>query len=42
MTWPTSGGAVVICAYTQGGAPKPDQFTAVFTKIGKMVGSKLA
>ena len=41
MTWPTSGGAVVICAYTQGGAPKPDQFTAVFTKIGKMVGSKL-
>ncbi|CAN7349285.1 class A beta-lactamase [Bradyrhizobium sp. LjRoot220] len=42
MTWPVSGGPVVICAYTQGGTPKPDQFTAVFTEIGRMVGQRLA
>jgi hypothetical protein len=31
----------VIAAYTQGGSPTPDQFTAVFAEIGKMVGEKL-
>jgi len=41
MTWPASGGPVVICSYTQGGSPKPEQFTAVFAEIGRMVGGKL-
>ena len=41
MAWPASGGPVVVCAYTQGGSPKPEQFTAVFAEIGRMVGSKL-
>lgn len=41
MAWPNSGGPVVICAYTQGGSPSPDQFTAVFTEIGRMAGEKL-
>jgi beta-lactamase class A len=42
MAWPASGGPVVVCAYTQGGTPKPEQFTAVFAKIGRMVGQRLA
>lgn len=41
MIWPESGGPVVVCGYTQGGSPKPDQLTAVFTEIGRMVGGKL-
>ncbi len=45
VAWPksgeVSGGPVVICAYTQGGSPTPDQFTSVFTEIGRMVGEKL-
>ena len=41
MAWPASGGPVVVCAYTQGGSPKPEQFTAVFAEIGRMVGGKL-
>jgi beta-lactamase class A len=41
IAWPASGGPVVIAAYTQGGSPNPDQLTAVFTEIGRMVGEKL-
>jgi len=41
MAWPASGGPIVVCAYTQGGSPKPEQFTAVFAEIGRMVGGKL-
>jgi beta-lactamase class A len=41
MAWPASGGPVVIAAYTQGGSPIPDQLTAVFIEIGRMVGEKL-
>ena len=41
VAWPSSGGPVVICAYTQGGSPTPDQFTAVFAEIGRMVGERL-
>ena len=33
-------GRSLICAYTQGGSPTPDQFTSVFTEIGRMVGEK--
>jgi beta-lactamase class A len=41
MVGPASGVPIVVCAYTQGGSPKPDQFTALFTEIGRMVGEKL-
>ena len=41
MIWPESGGPVVVCGYTQGASPKPDQLRAVFTEIGRMVGGKL-
>jgi beta-lactamase class A len=41
IAWPASGGPVVMAAYTQGGSPTPDQLTAVFTEIGRMVGEKL-
>ena len=41
VAWPSSGGPVVICAYTQDGSPTPDQFTAVFAEIGRMVGERL-
>jgi beta-lactamase class A len=41
IAWPASGGPVVMCAYTRGGSPTPDEFTTVFTEIGQMVGEKL-
>ena|SRR6266702_3442254 len=34
IAWPALGGPILIAAYTQGGSPSPDQFTAVFTEIG--------
>jgi beta-lactamase class A len=42
MAWPASGGPVLVCAYTQGGSPTPQQFEAVFKEIGTMVGRQLA
>ena len=42
MAWPASGRPIVVCAYTQGGTPKPEQFTAVFAEIERMVGGKLS
>jgi len=41
MAWPTPGRPIVVCAYTQGGAPKPEHFTAVFAEIGRLVGGRL-
>jgi beta-lactamase class A len=41
IAWLASGGPVVICAYTQGGSPMPDQLTSVFTEIGRLIGEKL-
>ena len=38
IAWPKSGGPVLICAYTQGGSPTPQQLEAVFKEIGAMVG----
>jgi len=38
MTWSTRGEAVLICAYTQGGAPTARQIEAVFAGIGRFVG----
>jgi beta-lactamase class A len=38
MTWNTRGEPVLICAYTQGGAPTARQIEAVFAGIGRFVG----
>lgn len=42
VAWPARGGPVVICAYTQGGRPKPPQIEAVFAGVGQAVGERLA
>jgi beta-lactamase class A len=42
LAWPSPDAAVVICAYTQGGAPTSGQFEAVFAGIGRLVGERLA
>jgi beta-lactamase class A len=36
VTWSTRGEPVLICAYTQGGAPTPRQIEAVFAGIGAL------
>src|SRR5438552_12586901 len=41
IAWPNAGGPVLICAYTQGGSPTPQQFEAVFAEIGRMAGRRL-
>jgi beta-lactamase class A len=42
VTWSTRGEPVLICAYTQGGAPTPGQVEAVFAGIGRFVGTHLS
>ena len=42
VTWSTRDEPVLICAYTQGGAPTPRQVEAVFAGIGRFVGMHLA
>jgi beta-lactamase class A len=42
VTWSTRGEPVLICAYTQGGAPTPRQVEAVFAGIGRFVGMHLS
>jgi beta-lactamase class A len=42
IAWPKSGGPVLVCAYTQGGSPAPQQLEAVFKEIGAMVGRQLS
>jgi len=37
VTWSTRGEPVLICGYTQGGAPTPRQIEAVFAGIGRFV-----
>ena len=41
IAWPKSGGPALVCAYTQGGSPTPQQLEAVFREIGGMVGRQL-
>lgn len=41
IVWTLAGSSVVVCAYTQGGKPKPERLTAVFTEIGRLVGERL-
>ena len=42
VTWSTRGEPVLVCAYTQGGAPTPRQVEAVFAGIGRFVGMHLS
>ena len=37
MVWPSPGRPIVICVYTQGGAPKAAQLESVFAVIGRAV-----
>ena len=41
VVWPRPGEAVLVCVYTQGGAPTPERLTAVFGDIGRWVGQTL-
>lgn len=41
VTWPSSGGPTLVCAYTQGGSPTAPQLEAIFAEIGRMVGRQL-
>ena len=41
MAWPSSGGPIVVCAYTQGGSSNAAQLEAVFAEIGPVVGQQL-
>jgi beta-lactamase class A len=42
VTWSTRGEPVLVCAYTQGGAPTTSQVEAVFAAIGRFVGMHLS
>jgi beta-lactamase class A len=41
IAWPKAAGPVLVCAYTQGGSPTPQQFESVFAEIGRMAGRQL-
>jgi len=41
VAWRKPGGTLLICAYTQGGAPTPAQIDGVFAAIGPMVTARL-
>ncbi len=41
VVWPPSGGPLLLCVYTRGGAPTPAQLLTVFTDIGKLVARQL-
>ena len=42
MAWPTPGTPIVICVYTQGGAPSVPQLESTFRDIGLAVAQRLA
>jgi beta-lactamase class A len=41
IAWPNAGGPVLVCVYTQGGAPTARQIESVFAEIGQMAGRQL-
>jgi beta-lactamase class A len=41
VAWISSGAPVLICCYTQGGTPKPEEHDALFAGIGRMVAETL-
>ncbi len=42
VTWSKRSEPILICAYTQGGAPTPRQIEAVFAGIGRFVGMRFS
>jgi beta-lactamase class A len=42
LAWPAAATPILVCVYTQGGTPSPDQLEAVFRDIGKAVAQTLA
>lgn len=42
MAWSTHGEPMVICAYTRGGKPTPEQVDEVFAQIGRYAGMHLS
>ena len=41
VAWPASGGPVLVCAYTQGGAPTAARIEALFAEVGRLAGQRL-
>ncbi len=42
VTWSARGEPIIVCAYTRGGSPTPDQIETVFAGIGRFVGVNLS
>ncbi len=42
VVWPKPDVPIVICAYTRGGSPSPQQLEAVFAGIGQFIGTRLS
>ncbi|EKM99406.1 class A beta-lactamase [Acidocella sp. MX-AZ02] len=42
VAWPAPDRPIVICAYTQGGQPKPEILPPILAGVGRMVGAQLA
>jgi beta-lactamase class A len=42
VAWTASKRPVIMCAYTQGGEPKPELLRGALTGIGQRVGTQLA
>ena len=42
VAWPAPDRPIVICAYTQGGHPKPEILPPILAGVGRMVGTELA
>ena len=42
IAWPNAASPIVICVYTRGGSPTPEQLTRAFAEIGRAVGERLS
>jgi beta-lactamase class A len=42
VVWPPSGGPLLVCVYTRGGAPTVAQLRTVFSDIARLVAAQLA
>jgi beta-lactamase class A len=42
VVWPPSGGPLLVCVYTRGGAPTVAELRTVFTDVGRLVAGQLA
>ena len=42
IAWSASDSPILICVYTQGGTPSPEQVEAVFKAVGQAVGQSIA